>query len=181
MNVIYNCMFLALYTNISVIFSEVTNCLLIIYYYFSWFLGLIGFSSSWSLSWDCSQRSTEGCPREFAYITGLRTQLSLSSAKSQLAFISGWPICPGFPRAFLIWALKVPHPGNTHGVEQSQMCNYPLSLGFSQLRGWVPRDNIQSAVFQEFLADAPGFLSTNFRHHRLLLMLNFISQASHSV
>lgn len=38
---------------------------------------------------------------------------------------------------------------------------HSLSLDFSQLTAWVSRGNIQSAVFQEFLAEAPGFLSTS--------------------
>lgn len=38
---------------------------------------------------------------------------------------------------------------------------------------------MESAIFQELLEETSDFLSSNFRHHKPWLLLNFISQASH--
>ena len=39
----------------------------------------------------------------------LGTQLSLPSSEPPLAFLLGWPMCPGLSRAFSVFALKGPH------------------------------------------------------------------------
>ena len=57
------------------------------------------------------------------------------------------------------------------------MVSHRLSLGFLQLRGWIPTLNyVKCGCSKSILQKGQGFLSANFRHYRSSLLLNFISE-----